>query len=61
MVECQDGYKPLNDYCYKYHPDKKSYDDAQKTCDSEGATLIEPRSQVDLDLIESEWGPHKTK
>ncbi len=58
-VNCRHGYKPLNDYCYKLHLETKSYDDAQKTCDNEGGTLIEPRSQGDLDLIESEWGPLK--
>ncbi len=59
VVLCQDGYEPLNDYCYKLHPVKKSYDDAQATCADEGGTLIEPRSLRDLHLIETEWGPLK--
>ncbi len=54
---CPEGYMPLNRKCYKLHPEKKSYPDAQQTCADEGGTLIEPRSNVDLVLIESEWGP----
>ncbi len=53
---CQNGYRRVDDLCYKHYPEKKTYDDAQQTCVSEGATLIEPRSQADLNLLDSEWG-----
>ncbi len=55
-IRCGNGYKQIRDRCYKLHPEAWSYVDAQKTCESEGATLIEPRSQVDLNFLESEWG-----
>ncbi len=56
---CPHGYKLLNRKCYKLHHETKSYREAQGTCANEGGTLIEPRSQIDLDLIESEWGQLK--
>ena len=54
--QCQAGYQQVKDQCYKLHPENKTYDVAQQTCVSEGATLIEPRSQADLNLLDSEWG-----
>ncbi len=60
-LTCQAGYRPLNDFCYKLHSEIKTYDDAQQTCISEGATLIEPRSQADLHLLESEWGYYRKR
>ncbi len=42
--------------CYKHHEETMTQHDAQRTCGSEGATLIEPRTKADVKLLESEWG-----
>ncbi len=44
--------------CYKLHPITSSFDDAQVICASEGATLMEPRSDADLHLLQSKWGQY---
>ena len=53
---CRDDYEEHNGKCYKLHSRKQSYDAALRTCISEGANLIEPRSQADLNLLNSVWG-----
>ncbi len=55
-LKCQDGYELLSDQCYKLHSDAKSYNDALEICIGDGGHLIEPRSQADLQLMESKWG-----
>ncbi len=53
---CQKGYRYLNDMCYKLYKHPSSHSAAQSTCVREGATLIEPRSLADLNLMDAEWG-----
>ncbi len=55
-LQCQAGYMQINYKCYKLHQETQSYDAAQQTCASEGAKLIEPRSQADLHLLQTLWG-----
>ena len=53
---CQAGYKQVQYQCYKVHKTTMTHQQAQQTCASEGATLIEPRSQADFDLLQTEFG-----
>ena len=55
-LKCHTGYKQLYGRCYKLHLDIMSFDDTQRTCRHEGATLIEPRSRADLNFLNSQWG-----
>ncbi|XP_066288335.1 apolipoprotein(a)-like [Branchiostoma lanceolatum] len=48
---CKDGYIPLGEACIRLVPIKKSFGDAQKSCEAEGATLAMPKTKrVDLIL-----------
>ncbi len=56
-IKCPERYRPLGGRCYRHDARVMTYADALSTCRSEGATLIEPRSVADLNLMKAQWGP----
>ncbi len=58
-ITCEkEDYLPVEGRCYKVYSREMSYDAAQSTCVSDGATLIEPRSNGDLKILRSLGAPH---
>ncbi len=47
---CDDDYEYELESCYKLFSNTKNYDDAQASCEAEGATLVEIESQEEQDL-----------
>ncbi|CAH1248929.1 SELP [Branchiostoma lanceolatum] len=44
-AECRNGYQLLAQTCIRVYVDKKNYNDAQKACEKEGATLAMPKTK----------------
>ncbi|XP_066288175.1 C-type lection lectoxin-Enh3-like [Branchiostoma lanceolatum] len=42
---CQEGYMSLGGHCVRLVPIKKSFWDAQRSCETEGATLVMPKTK----------------
>ncbi|XP_050396406.2 uncharacterized protein LOC126814966 [Patella vulgata] len=48
---CDDGWHAYNGNCYKVHPEIKTWSLARDKCVSQGATLIMPKTQSEMDFI----------